>query len=150
MSIAPSRNRIAMKKRTPASWLMQDSVKLKKLITTLLADVRPAHAEEMHINLDGIPAYLAVSANRDKVTAVLNRIITTMALYMERIDLTITAQLEEHIITITFKGPHRPDVFGIGNQLQAVQPIMDEVGGYLSITSQQEEDTTIVMGFPVV
>lgn len=136
----------------PASvaYLQQESINLKKLVTRLVAGVLPATPHDSLVSMEGIPDYLAVCNNRDGITVVLSKVFTTLATYMDTMKIAVSARLEQHLVVITIEGPHRVDVFGIGSSLQSVQPITEQVGGYLSINSQQDAGTVIVFSFPVV
>ncbi|MBC7874699.1 MAG: HAMP domain-containing histidine kinase [Ferruginibacter sp.] len=121
---------------------------LHTLVSRLVACVVPATARNKSFMVNDIPAGLSIAANPGLVTAVLSNLFNTVALHSVNSCIRISAKVYSNIILVQVRDHHSANACTIAYSLQPAQPLAEKIGGYLGITSQWKNETTIVFSFP--
>lgn len=126
----------------------RDCVTLYSLVRRLVAAVLPTSVRNKTFIINEIPLDLAVMANCENVTAVLSDLFNTIAIHTINSCIRISAKAYGHVILVQVKDENSMNTYTIANSLQAAQPLAEKIGGYLGVTSQRKNETTIVFSFP--
>lgn len=126
----------------------QQGITLQKLVSRLIADTLPVAARNGSFMINDIPASLTLTANTEMIAAVLSNLFNTVAANAMNSCIRISVKVYSNIILVQLRDKNSINTYTIANSLQAVQPIAESIGGYLAITSQRKNETTIVFSFP--
>jgi hypothetical protein len=126
----------------------QQGITLRKLVSRLVADTVPVSVRNGSFIINDIPASLILSANTEMIAVVLNNLLNTVAANATGSCIRISAKIYSNVILVQLRDKNSINTYTIANNLQAAQPIAESIGGYLAITSQRKNETTIVFSFP--
>jgi hypothetical protein len=127
---------------------LQQGIALQTLVGRLIASVIPATVRHKSFLVNDIPAGLNLTANTDRVVAVLSNLFNTVAAHAIDSCIRISAKVYGNIILVQLRDRNSINTYTIAHSLQEVQPIAESLGGYVGITSQRKNETTIVFSFP--
>ncbi len=125
-----------------------ENVHLRKMVSELVTGIVPATVRHQSFLVNDIPCDMTLSANAKAVAAVLGKLINTMAVHTNKSCVRITAKTSSDVVLVQFRDQNSTNSYTIAQSLLSAQPIAEMIGGYLGVTSQRKNETTIVFSFP--
>ena len=126
----------------------QESIALQTLVSHLVAGIVPIAVRGRNFLVNDIPPGLLLHADTAMVTDVLNNLFTSIIPYVENSCIRITAKVYGNVILVQLRDHTGINSYFIEQHLTECQPIAEKIGGYVGITSQRDNERTIVFSFP--
>ena len=134
--------------KTNSPYMPKKVISLHVLVNEIISSVSEKTIRHNSSIVNDIPAGLELVSNTDMVASVVSNLLFTLATYAENSCIRITTKVFNDVILLQLKDQNSVNTYTIANSLQSSQPIAEKIGGYLGVTSQRKNETTIVFSFP--
>lgn len=124
------------------------SVQLRHVVNQLVAGIVPATARHKSFLVNDIPTDLTLCANAETIAEVLGKLFNTLAVHTNQSCVRITAKTFSDVTLVQLRDQNSVNGYTIAQSLLEAQPIAEQIGGYVGVTSQRKHETTIVFSFP--
>ena len=129
-------------------YMPKTTVSLHHLVNEIITGVSAKTSRHNSCIVNDIPIHLQLASNTDMIASVVSNLLSTLATYAENSCIRITAKVFNNVILLQLKDQNSINTYTIANSLQSSQPIAEKIGGFLGVTSQRKNETTIVFSFP--
>lgn len=126
----------------------QEAMPLQKMVSRLVAGIIPTATRNRSFLINDIPPGLQIIAPTAMVATVLTNLFTVVASNTRDSCIRITAKVYHNVILVQVRNRNSPNSYTLAHSLQPAQPIAEKIGGYLGVTTQLHNETTIVFSFP--
>ena len=128
--------------------VQQESISLQLLVGRLVAGTVSKAVRHGSFFVNDVSPALTLEVNADLVAAVLSQIVTTMVTHASNTCIRISATTSNGVVTLQVRDQHsNGNTYTVASSLKSVQPVAEQIGGYLGITSQDKNDTTVIFSF---
>lgn len=121
---------------------------LNQLIDRLTAVFLPTAVRNQSFFLNDVPADIAITNNPQYITPVLSRMIAAVVSHVKDTCIRVTAKRHGHIVVLEMQESGSVNGFAMASELQQVNSLAENIGGYLSITLPKAQTTSIAFSFP--
>ena len=125
----------------------QESIALQTLVSHLVAGTVPMAVRGRNFLVNDIPPDLVVHADIEMVKAVLKNLFTSVIPYVEDSCIRITAKVYGNVVLVQLRDHTGINSYFMEQHLADFQPMAEKIGGYIGITSQRDNEMTIVFSF---
>ncbi len=126
----------------------QEGVALQTLVSHLVAGIVPMAVRGGNFLVNDIPPGLLLHADTTMVREVLNNLFISIIPYVENSCIRISAKVYGNVVLVQLRDHTGINSYFIEQHLTDCQPMAEKIGGYIGITSQRDNETTIVFSFP--
>ena len=127
-----------------------NTITLQQLVSRAIAGVMPIAIRNKSFIINEIAPGLQLAGNSDMISTVLHKLIDTVSVHSMNSCIRVSAKAYGNVILVQVRDHHSADACTLAFSLEPAQPVAEKIGGYLGITSQWRNETTIVFSFPNV
>jgi glucose-6-phosphate-specific signal transduction histidine kinase len=98
--------------------------------------------------MNEIPAELSIVANEERLCPVIKELLSTIISNASKGRIHIRAERFRDIVILEIQDKSNYNGYALDYGIRSFEPLARSIGGYISITGQQQLDTTISFSFP--
>ena len=128
----------------------QSAIQLKKLVGCLIAAASPRMAQQGRYCINDISPDVPVAAEHELVSSIVGEVLNSINRYPFSSCLRISAAQSNHTIFMTFRQrPSNGHAYALAHSFSAIQPLVDQLNGSLSVTSSGLQEMKVLLSFEV-
>ena len=120
---------------------------LHQLIEELLIRYQPAAAGQNSSFINDVDGNIALHADKQTVATLLGSLLYLIARCSRNTCINISSKIYHTVTILHFKDPNLNNSYDIHSELQHLNLLSENIGGYVDITSQRKTETTIALSF---
>lgn len=121
---------------------------LKTIITRIIKSIIPVTVTKNTLLINDVPQFLTVAENKNSVVTVLSNLFTAVAAHASGTCIRVSAKAFGNVIWLQLKDQKLINTNFLTQCIQDIQPVAENIGGYVGITRHRDAETTIVFSFP--
>jgi len=126
----------------------QKATGLHWLVNRLIISSLPVAMRNKRFFINNVPADLKFMADENRVATVLGGMLNSMASCANDSCILISARLSREGILVTVRDNQLCNTLAISQTLQQMQVLTRQMGGFLGMSSEKNDETVITFSFP--
>jgi hypothetical protein len=139
-----------MKNQPNTGWIGGFNAKtsLQLLVNRLVSNSQTGIVRSKSIVVNKVPAEVLITDDENKITPVINELLTTMVANARNGSIYITAERFREIIILQIQDRNNYNGYALAFSIKNIEPQATTIGGHISIKAAQQLVATVSFSFP--
>lgn len=126
---------------------VHSQIVLHQMVSRISANAIPSATRRHSFIINDVPNELKVSADEHMLATVFGSLLNTIVTHTENCCIRIYARLYGRVALIHLKESHNVNSSAFNGSIRQVQRLAEKIGGTVSINSDRNKATTVVLTF---